>query len=336
MLSAPPGVPRLGWVLALSMLLIGGNVSASTPIKIAVAPFVGDSIDASVDAVSIAQALAARLSRRDLERLIPPGDSIAQALFEPRAAEIRRWAYSSAVDTIVVGRVSLERKGVANAPFVIETILRSGHSGAEMGRHEVVVPRQEDLDASLEILALEILKALGHQETPAGQGEKANSESDSSAGALDVAFSKSNFKSDAPIEIKADEAEIINRDEGRKLIFQRNVWVRQDNVTLRSDRLEATYRKGESEPRELIAEGHVRIVQNDRRAKCDRAIYLREENRLICSGRAELIQGCDRIRGDSIEFDLAGERARVAGAASIVIQSKKDASGACAMNRGPL
>jgi lipopolysaccharide transport protein LptA len=167
-------------------------------------------------------------------------------------------------------------------------------------------------------------------------GGGAGSAASSSGGALDVALSKSKFRSDTPIEIKADEAEIINRDEGRQLIFKRNVWVRQDNVTLRSDWLEATYRKGESEPRELIAEGDVRIVQDDRRAKCDRAIYQRELNRLTCSGRAELVQGCDMIRGASIEFDLAGDRARVEGAASIVIQPKGNTSTTCTTKRGQM
>ena len=95
------------------------------------------------------------------------------------------------------------------------------------------------------------------------------------------------------------------------------------NVTLRSDRLGASYRKGESEPRELVADGSVQIVQDDRRAKCDHALYVRESNRLTCRGRAELVQGCDVVRGESIEFDLAGEQARVEGAASIVIQPEE-------------
>ncbi len=111
-------------------------------------------------------------------------------------------------------------------------------------------------------------------------------------------------------------------------------------MILRSDRLEAAYTKGESEPHELIAEGKVQIVQNDRRAKCDRAIYQREANRLICSGHAELVQGCDIIRGESIEFDLAGEQARVEGAASIVIQSRENENESeatpCETNRGQM
>jgi lipopolysaccharide transport protein LptA len=135
-------------------------------------------------------------------------------------------------------------------------------------------------------------------------------------GGLDLA----GFRNDAPIEINAEEAEIVNGDLGRELVFRRNVEVRQANVTLRSDLLEATYLKGRSEPERLVAQGHVLVDQGGRRARCDRAIYQRTAQRLTCAGRAELVQGCDVVRGDSIEFDLADDRARVQGAASIVIR----------------
>jgi hypothetical protein len=40
---------------------------------------------------------------------------------------------------------------------------------------------------------------------------------------------------------------------------------------------------------------------------------------VICTGRAELFQGCDHVRGQEIRFDLAGDRVRVTGAPSVVI-----------------
>jgi lipopolysaccharide transport protein LptA len=304
----------------------------------------------------VAAALAKRLADRDIERLIAPGDFVATSDFEPRASEIRRWAFNSAVDTIVVGRIVPSSETGEDRSQVVETILRSGHSGARFASHEVVVPRDGDLAPYIDKLADAILGDLDYVESPSAEiltgaptsvdsgaadpGGGPGGETSSSESGLGVVLSESEFRRDAPIEIKAEEAEIINGHDGRKLIFQRNVWVRKDNVTLRSDRLEASYSKGESEPRELIAEGRVQIVQNDRRAKCDRAIYLREANRLVCSGRAELAQGCDIIRGESIEFDLAGDQARVEGAASIVIHSNEKEneheSVPCETNRGQL
>jgi lipopolysaccharide transport protein LptA len=140
------------------------------------------------------------------------------------------------------------------------------------------------------------------------------------AGGLASEFELGQLREDTPIEINAEEAEIVDRGEDRKLVFQRNVRVRQGNIRLASDLLEAEYRKGEPEPDRLIAKGSVQVDQGFRRARCDRAVYLRAEQTLSCNGRAELVQGCDVVRGDSIEFDLAGDQAHVLGAASIVIR----------------
>ena len=142
---------------------------------------------------------------------------------------------------------------------------------------------------------------------------------------LDASLDSGGFDDEAPIEIKAEEAEIVNREGGRNLVFKRNVSVRQANVTLLSDYLEATYRKGESEPDRLVARGRVFVDQGERRAKCDRAVYVRSAQQLICTGHAELVQGCDIVRGQSIEFFLGEDRARVEGAASIVIRPESDA-----------
>jgi len=138
------------------------------------------------------------------------------------------------------------------------------------------------------------------------------------------------FDGDAPIEIQAEEAEILAQGDDRKLVFQGGVHVRQDNVSVESDRLEADYEEGESEPSRLLALGKVHVGQGNRSARCDRAEYFRATQKLTCRGHAELIQGCDVVRGELIELDLANEKARVEGAASIVINPKRNADAACA------
>jgi lipopolysaccharide transport protein LptA len=332
--------------LALA-LLIAGEVVAAATLRVAVAPFEGE-----VDALVIAKHLAGELAERDLERLIQPGDFVAENIFEPRAADVRRWAYNAAVDAIVVGRV-FSVGNVEGQSRVVEVVVRSGHSGAELSRHEVSLASGSEIGPSLETLAASILAGLGYRERPSdanvpgggnleqggqspasGLADVQGTTAEGTEQGLDLSFSQSGFRGDAPIEIKAEEAEIINRDDGRRLIFQRNVVVRQANVSLHSDRLEALYRKGESEPRELRAEGRVSIDQGDRRAKCDRAIYQRETQVLICRGHAELVQGCDVVRGESIEFDLAGDQARVEGAASIFIQPESP-DGEMSIDCGP-
>jgi lipopolysaccharide export system protein LptA len=65
------------------------------------------------------------------------------------------------------------------------------------------------------------------------------------------------------------------------------------------------------------------VIHGERRASCDTAIFYNEQRRVVCSGHAELKQGCDLVRGEEIQFDLREERVRVVGAASVVIQDRE-------------
>jgi lipopolysaccharide export system protein LptA len=134
---------------------------------------------------------------------------------------------------------------------------------------------------------------------------------------------------DDPISINSEELEVFPHDGGRRLVFSRSVEVLQGDVTLNADRLEAVYPQGASQPERLLASGHVRVVQGDRRARCDEAIYERGSQTILCRGRAEVLHGCDRVRGEEIEFDLERERVRVTGAASVVIHSEDEDAGEC-------
>ena len=367
---------------------MAGELSAA-PVRIAVAPFAAaggaadeaSAVDPSGAARSaqegplgrrVAQAIARSLAERPLDRLIAPDAFLAAALFDPSPDQVRRWAYNAAVETVVVGRIgptSLRPEDAADEQRV-EIVLRSGHSGAEIGRHSALVADPGQLDSVAAGLATDILAALDFdapQESPdqvlhtvgfatprrpgappstagsSGAGPVDSSPSDpspSDPSLSDGVLGTGGFDDDAPIEIKAEEAEIVNREGGRNLVFKKNVSVRQANVTLLSDYLEATYRKGESEPERLVARGKVFVDQAGRRAKCDRAVYLRSAQRLTCTGHAELVQGCDIVRGETIEFFLGEDRARVEGAASIVIRPEPepepaaDASPGCESLRG--
>lgn len=131
-----------------------------------------------------------------------------------------------------------------------------------------------------------------------------------------------------PITIESDELELrALPDDARVVVFERNVHVRQGDVELRADLLEAFYPPEESEPSRLAARGHVRVDQPGQRAYCAEAEYLRDVDRLTCRGDARLERGCDVVRGDSIEFDLSADRARVIGAARVVLGSRRAGEG---------
>lgn len=369
----------LGLRLLGSLGLVGivgiAGIAVAAPVRIAVAPFAaaesGDGISGSSGPAvqaepslgrRVADAIALELAGRPLDRLIAPDAFLAAALFDPSPEQVRRWAYNAAVETVVVGRVgpTVVRADTDGGEQRVEVVLRSGHSGAEIARHTAIAAEPALLEQVAATLAAEILATLGFDPTleqsdhavhlvgfAAPQpiaGSTSSSPRESGAEAdgrgLEAALDPGGFDSEAPIEIKAEEAEIINRESGRNLVFKRNVSVRQANVTLRSDHLEATYRRGESEPERLVARGKVFVDQGDRRAKCDRAVYQRSSQQLICTGHAELVQGCDIVRGQSIEFFLGEDRARVEGAASIVIRpepesdSRTEAEAACNAMRG--
>lgn len=344
------GLPRAGWkticLRLVLVLFVAGFVAASgfaaamaaakdeSSLRVAVAPFEGDERTPSV-----ADRLAERLAAYPHDRLLPPGSFVAEPGIEPSADAVRGWAYNAAVDELVLGRV------VPASDFEgerLEVVLRSGHSGVERARFERPLPDEDAIEEAVGELAIVVLESLGLDVAaseeggpdvapgPAAAGDASSSVGSSGRGrGLDTDFAGMGFDGEAPIEIKADEAEIVSRAEGRDLVFQRNVLVRQANVTLRSDRLEASYRRGESEPDRLVAEGRVFVDQDGRQAQCDRAIYSRAAQELICSGHAELVQGCDIVRGELIHFDLSGDRARVQGAASIVIRPEDETSGGC-------
>ena len=122
--------------------------------------------------------------------------------------------------------------------------------------------------------------------------------------------------------------------ESRHFVFTRNVRVAQGDITLTTDRLDAYYSDGASQPERLVATGNVRVRQQDWEGRCDEAVYLRSEQRVVCSGAAELVQGCDRVRGREIAFDLERDRVRVSGAASLVIHPGDADETACEEQRG--
>ena len=318
---------------------VRGAGSRAPALRLAIAPFEGDTASPP-----LAERLAARFERGPHERLLAPGTFVAEPRLDPPADAVRAWAYNAAVDDVVLGRIraATEFEGAR-----LELVVRSGHSGAERWRETVELPESEAaLSDTLDGLVVAVREALGVGPTDEADpdaaggavaaGPGARADRDGSGRGLDANLDLSGFDSDAPIEINAEEAEIVSRDRGRELVFQRNVEVRQANVVLRSDRLEASYKKGESEPERLVAQGRVFVDQGGRRARCDRAVYLRSAQQLTCRGHAELVQGCDIVRGESIQFDLADDRARVEGAASIVIRPKRDEGDGCGDGGGVL
>jgi lipopolysaccharide transport protein LptA len=190
----------------------------------------------------------------------------------------------------------------------------------------VEVSEPKDLGGSIDELASLVLEA--SQSEPAGApprvaakppragtemrlGGESRKETDSDK--------KSLFRSDAPISIKSDELEAVDRDGVKKFVFTGRVHAVQADLELDSDRLEAFYPKGESQPDRLVAIGHVVMTQTGRRALCEKATFYRVDQKVVCVGDAQLEQECDRVRGTEIVFHLDTEVLNVNGAADVRI-----------------
>ncbi len=130
--------------------------------------------------------------------------------------------------------------------------------------------------------------------------------------------------SDEPISIKSDELE-AEMAEGKKMfIFKRNVRVVQGNMVLKTDELEAFYPKGSNDPDRLVARGNVVMRQEDKRLFCDEAVYDRTADQLICTGRARMISGADRLSGDKIEFGIESGTVKVFGKVKVDVTPRSE------------
>jgi lipopolysaccharide export system protein LptA len=280
---------------------------------------------AAVDNVVVGRVerAAPRTEARQIEAVVRSGHSGAE-LFRHAVHVPARAGLGSALDQLaaaIVRDLGGDPLAGANAEGVDPTppvsakpdALRAGGASFEMAANAEPQAAPKAAGAA----------AAGPSTTSAPANDKKTTDS------VDARLGLGEFKSDAPIEIKADEAEIVAEGEGRRLVFTGSVWVHQDNLTLRSDFLEAEYVEGESEPRQLVARGAVRVEQGNRSARCDQARYERTSQQITCRGHAELVQGCDIVRGELIVLDLAANKARVEGAASIVISPKQGTDARC-------
>jgi lipopolysaccharide transport protein LptA len=304
--------------LALALLALGSSVGAAPEspdgLRIGVAPF--ERVGAAGARVpDIATSLAQLLSTKGVERVVGPRDLGGTAAADPPAEEIVARAEQAEVDLVVVGRTT--RLGEA---LSVDTQLRSAATGAPVGTPVVVeASGPNDLGRALDELATLVLEKSRGDLTGAATGGTPGSPPVSGQEEDEGPEEETPFDSDAPISIKSDVLEAFERDGERRFVFTGNVRAVQDDLYLNSDRLEAFYPKGQSQPERMVATGHVVIRQTGKRALCKKATYYRTEQKLVCVGDAQLDEECDRVRGEEIVFHLDTEVLEVIGAADVRI-----------------
>jgi lipopolysaccharide export system protein LptA len=112
-----------------------------------------------------------------------------------------------------------------------------------------------------------------------------------------------------PIEITADS---LHADSGTESVtFEGNVVAIQADVTLHADRLFAQYSRGQEAIEKITAEGNVRVVQGGKEARAARAVFYNLEQRIVLSGGADLKQGENTLKGDTVTIYLRENRSVV-------------------------
>jgi len=112
-----------------------------------------------------------------------------------------------------------------------------------------------------------------------------------------------------PIEITADS---LNADSAAESVtFEGNVVAIQADVTLHADRLFAEYSRGQKAIEKITAEGNVRVVQEGKEARAAHAVFYNLEQRIVLSGGADLKQGENTLKGDTVTIYLRENRSVV-------------------------
>src|SRR4030042_4691481 len=116
---------------------------------------------------------------------------------------------------------------------------------------------------------------------------------------------------DRPIEITADR---LSADSVKNSVtFEGNVVAKQGDVTLSAEHLFAEYARGTGIIEKIIAKGNVRVNQEDKEARAARAVFYNLEQRVVLSGGADLAQGENLLKGDTVTIYLRENRSVVTG-----------------------
>ncbi len=95
--------------------------------------------------------------------------------------------------------------------------------------------------------------------------------------------------------------------------FQKEVVAQQKDLTIYADDLMILFDEAGSEVNQLVAKGNVKIIQLDRRATCDEAVYDRSQNRIVLQGNPVMRQGENEVRGARVTFYVNENRSVVEG-----------------------
>lgn len=114
--------------------------------------------------------------------------------------------------------------------------------------------------------------------------------------------------SSAPVDISADESEVLNSQ--CLSIWRGNVEVLQDKTRLRASRMTVYYQKRSGDggcsatADRIVAEGNVFYVTQEQAVRGDMAVYQYAADTITISGDVIAVQGQDVVRGDRMTIKV--------------------------------
>lgn len=121
-----------------------------------------------------------------------------------------------------------------------------------------------------------------------------------------------------------------NSMEGRKkenmVIFRDNVVAVQKDYTLYSKELHVYYGDG-NEIKDMIATGNVKIVQLNKTATGEKAVYAKANRTLVLTGNPQVEQDCDIVKGNKITIFLDEDKSLVEGSVKVIVHPKDKKTG---------
>lgn len=113
------------------------------------------------------------------------------------------------------------------------------------------------------------------------------------------------------VQVTADRLEVD--DTAHKLVFSGNAVANQGGVSISSDRLTVDYSTENHGVKKIVAEGNVRIVQGERVATGQQAVYDKGDERIVLTGSPVVNEGANSVRGHEIILYMNGKRSIVKG-----------------------
>lgn len=112
-----------------------------------------------------------------------------------------------------------------------------------------------------------------------------------------------------PIRIKSDQ--LLTDNNLKMATFTGNVAARQGDITIYTDKMVINYSDEQGSISTAEVFGNVRIIQGERRAQADHAIYDAQKAMITLDGNPKVFQNSDVISGKTIKYFLDEDKSEV-------------------------